>query len=356
MPISRTLQWNGTDITMNITSSGGQKSPTQILGINIPTNTSSFNNADLLSFFSNKTYASFLSHFNCRLNAPTCEEIKFSEVINDICLIMASVDGYDRVSLYGRDTTSGYAQTAFSSFNQIKPLSWRVVKNGTFNANANASECSPIMMTERQDYFSLGCFNRVCENPNFVVLKPNISINYVKICYDSYSASEFIMYSFARCSNPSLEITRPPLSIDFSISGYAFQDDQPDGIYDPSVDTPIIGVIVELVTSGGSPVRNKFGLVVPAVTNVRGYYIFGDIARGAYKLKFNFPPQYVATTKIRNPDDYTTSKINPNFFTDVYILSNTAAGVRMTTNQDDGVTTDRILPGVNAGVVIGDVL
>ncbi|KAN0034129.1 hypothetical protein ACTFIV_000613 [Dictyostelium citrinum] len=355
LPISRTLAWNGTDITMNITSSSGQKSPTQILGINIPTNTSTFNNVDLLSFFSNKTYASFLSQFNCKLNAPTCEEIKFSEIINDVCLILASIDGYDRVSLYGRDTTSGYAQTAFSSYNQVKPLSWGVVKNGTFNSNTNASECSPIMMTEKQDYFSLGCFNRVCENPNFIILKPNISINYVKICYDSYSASEFIMYSFARCSNPSLEITRPPLSIDFSISGFAFLDNQPDGIYDPLVDTPMIGVVVELLTSSGLPVRNKFGFVLPSITNARGHYIFSDIARGAYRIKFTFLPGYVPTIKFKSADDYTTSKINSNFLTDVYILSNTAIGVRMTTPADDGVTTDRILPGINAGVIVEEI-
>ncbi|KAN0043199.1 hypothetical protein ACTA71_010839 [Dictyostelium dimigraforme] len=355
LPISRILSWNGTDITMNITSSSGQKSPTQILGINIPTNTSTFNNVDLLSFFSNKTYASFLSQFNCRLNAPTCEEIKFSEIINDVCLILASIDGYDRVTLYGRDTTSGYAQTSFSTYNQVKPLSWNVVKNGTFNSLANASECSPIMMTEKQDYFSLGCFNRVCENPNFIILKPNISINYVKICYDSYSASEFIMYSFARCSNPSLEITRPPSSIDFSITGTTFLDvDQPDGIYDPSIDKPLAGIIVELLTSSGLPVRNKVGFVTPSTTNDKGYYIFGDIPRGAYRIKFTFPPQYVSTIKFKNAGDYKTSKINPNFFTDVYILSNTASGVRMSTSHDEGVTTGRILPGINAGVIIED--
>ncbi|KAM9961765.1 hypothetical protein ACTFIR_004626 [Dictyostelium discoideum] len=352
LPSTRTLTWSGTDITLNITSSSGQKSPTQILGINLPTNSSTLNNVDLLSFFSNKTYASFLSQFNCKLNAPTCEEINFSENVNDVCLLLASVDGYDRVSLYGRDTTAGYAQSSFSTYNQVKPLSWGVVKNGTFNSNANASKCSPIMITEKHDYFSLGCFNRVCENPNFVILKPNISINYIKICYDSYSASEFIMYSFARCSNPSLEVTRQPLSIDFSIAGYAFFDSQPaDGIYNPLVDSPMAGVMVELLTSSGLPVRNKLGIVLPSMTDNSGSYIFSDVARGAYRIKFTFPPQYVPTIKIKNADNYKSSKINPNFSTDLYILSNTALGVRLTTTDDIGVTTDRILPGINGGVV-----
>ncbi|KAN0000078.1 hypothetical protein ACTFIZ_008535 [Dictyostelium cf. discoideum] len=353
LPSSRIMAWNGTDITFNITSSSGQTSPTQILGINVPTNSSTFNNVDLLSFFSNKTYASFLSQFNCKLNSPTCEEIKFSENVNDVCLLLASIDGYDRVSLYGRDTTSGYAQSAYSSYKPtVKPLSWGVVKKGTFNSNVNASECSPIMITEKQDYSSLGCFNRVCDNPNFVILKPNISINYIKICYDSYSASEFIMYSFARCSNPSLEVTRPPLSIDFSIAGYAFLDSQPaDGIYNPSVDSPMVGVMVELLTSSGLPVRNKLGIVLPSTTDNRGYYIFSDVARGAYRIKFTFPPQYVSTIKFKSADNYKTSKINPNFLTDLYILSNTALGVRLTTSEDYGVKTDRILPGINGGVI-----
>ncbi|EGC32205.1 hypothetical protein DICPUDRAFT_81954 [Dictyostelium purpureum] len=351
VPKNRILQWVDTSTIINMTNPVDQKYVSQIVGINIPTNTSYLNNAELINFFSNKSSATFLGQFNCKTNMPTCIEYKFSETMNDFCMIVASVDGFDRVTLHGMDTTAGYANQIGPV---IKPIHWIDVKNGSFSSTN--PECGKIFKTERPEYTTLGCFDKICDNPNFAILKPNVTIDYLKICFESFSDSEYFFYSFSKCVNIGSEITRPPLSIAFSVSGVAFLDKDYDGIYNPHIDSPLPGVNVFLTTSGGQPVRTKYGFMAPTKTNEKGFYIFSNIARGAYRVKFKFEPQYSPTTKEKSDyDDYSTSKISATFSTDVFIVSNTAAGVRMTTDSDDeSITTDRVLPGINGGVISSD--
>ncbi|KAF2070944.1 hypothetical protein CYY_007735 [Polysphondylium violaceum] len=336
------IVWNGTNTKINIGQPIDQNITTQILGTNVPTNTSYFNHVDLLNFFGNSSYATMVAHFNCKDSDQTCQEFRFNESMPDFCLMFGSVDGYDQVSIDTHDKTLGY---------QTPSVSWTDIKNGSFSNLTQ--QCHPIEKSETSvGTTTLGCFDKTCDNPNFIILRPNDTLSYLKICFNSFSESEVIFYSFARCDLLGGIVTRRPLFAAFTVLGSVFLDIDGDGIFDPSKDVPIPGILVYLTTSSGGPVRDSTGVIPPVETDSDGDFALENIPRGAYRIRFDIDnTAYSATGKSNDITTEGTSKVNPNFSTDILILANSGRGIRDST-EEDNVNTEKVLPNINAGLVL----
>eukprot|EP01132_Coremiostelium_polycephalum_P005552 gene5552-6914_t len=328
-----TIAWPGVSGgAITLTKPEDQKFVTQLLGTNVPTGTSYLNNPDLMNFFGNSSMATMMAHFNCRESGkPSCEEYRFNST-KDICIMVGSVDGFDHVTIETNDPTVG----------------WNTHANGSFSTTL--PQCENMRVKEFPDKLSLGCFENTCQNPNFQIVQPSKAIDYVKICYTSNSASDYVFYAFSRCGAGSDIVTEPPNIVSVAATGTAFLDANGNGLMDAG-DTPLANIPVRVRTRSGQPVRiNETTTVPDATTDSNGKYILQPIPKGSYIVEFGFDPtRYSAATKSTSASN--GSKINADFKTDPLILSVGAPGVVPRSSSDVGIISSQVMHNVNGGVV-----
>ncbi|EFA78055.1 hypothetical protein PPL_08701 [Heterostelium album PN500] len=286
--------------SFNISKPATQAKPTTVIGTTIPMPSSCINNTDLQNFFgvssTNPGMASMMAHFNCKGNGPTCKSFTFDQPVSGMCLMVANVDGYDKL-------------TFESSLNGTpnNPNDWKSLHSGNFNDNGTA--CPPMEERKTATQTQLGCFEKQCDNPNYQIYQFKGDTDNITFCYTSFSDSEVVYYALTKCQD-GVAPTPLPFAI-YALSGYAFNDINKNGLYDIGVDTPISGITVSLVNpaTGETPLDGYSNVVTPQVTNRAGYYIFQSLRANIYTVKFGYPAGTKATIQ-PNPNKANTPKSN----------------------------------------------
>ncbi|WP_165774607.1 SdrD B-like domain-containing protein [Candidatus Viridilinea mediisalina] len=118
-----------------------------------------------------------------------------------------------------------------------------------------------------------------------------------------------------RNPNPAADAGEAPdnrsnLMVDFGFTGplslgnQIFHDRDNDGRYDPEVDTPLAGALVELIYPNGNQVTDVFGNPVqPQTTGVTGTYLFQDLWPGDYVVRVTPPEDFRSSDDVEGITD-----------------------------------------------------
>ena len=104
-----------------------------------------------------------------------------------------------------------------------------------------------------------------------------------------------------------------------TIEGFAFIDKDYDSIYSENKDELLENIEVSIVNENNEQVKDVYGNIVNSVkTDSNGYYKFENLAKGNYRVLFNYKDdRYIAVKKEVGSNTTINSKINSDFSTDV---------------------------------------
>ncbi|KAF2073991.1 hypothetical protein CYY_004698 [Polysphondylium violaceum] len=327
-----TLNW-GQSISVTLTNPNDPKKSPIILGTNVPLNTSVTDNSEFIRFYGNLTYAPMLAHFNCKKEDESCINLNLNVPVVDMCLLIASVDGFDHVTLNS------------SKKGKLDDMNtWEVCATGQFSDSL--PKAGRIVTRKSKEEISLGCFDETSKNVNYVILKPTTPIDNLQICYKSYSErSEYVLYSIVECGDAEDDT--------FALSGFAFSDK----LYSSNrIDNPPLPfVTVSLVKDGQIAVNLDGDQVAPKVTDQSGYYFFDYIPKGLYFIVAQSPSgvnfSYVVDT---NQGHAYTNKV---YFNGQSVQLNLVQGFPGIRTVDHSLPSDIplsskwVLPEINIGVI-----
>eukprot|EP01132_Coremiostelium_polycephalum_P005379 gene5379-6712_t len=329
-----TIPWNGTNV--QVLNPAGQENPPTILGTCIQLNTSVTNNPNFINYFGGSQYGSLLTHFSCN-GQESCVELKMNST-SGVCLMVASVDGFDHVRI-----------TGYNGGTAVNMSNWIVTDQGSFSNTLPNATIPVTKLTDKE--ISLGCFEEPTKNVEYQVLQPNVPVDRIVLCYTSLSKlSEYVMYGLTQCTNTS---TPNPNNVTYAVSGYAFTDRLNTANKTGNPGIPGVQVILTL-PSGATAFDAKGNPVRPTVTDSTGYYYFDNLPKNNYKVQFVFPS---GTTFVRQTTSQAVpdaSKVNSNGTVPSIILTNNYPGIASvirTNPLETNLISSLILRDVNAGIV-----
>lgn len=141
----------------------------------------------------------------------------------------------------------------------------------------------------------------------------------------------------------------PPPPVPIAVGDLVWWDHDHDGLQDPG-EPPIPGVAVTLLTADGAPASDVGGAPVPpAVTDAAGHYVFDNLARGSYRIRFAPPAGAEATSQAVGADRLSDSNIDATGSTPVFALDGRTPETRMPSPGDGVILADAIDPSIDAG-------
>ncbi|EGC36757.1 hypothetical protein DICPUDRAFT_97485 [Dictyostelium purpureum] len=328
-----TLAWGEKTLTL-VNSHGDEKIPI-VLGSNIPLGRDMSNDEDFLSIYKNHSYAKMLAHFNCKKSEQTCIQLKSQNPMFSICLIVASVDGFDHVSINSSLTRWRTNMTTWKTdwvgkFSNSQPTTGRILAKNDSNS------------------ISLGCFEESSRNNlNYIIMHPTRPLDTIQICYKSYSEiSEYVLYSLVECADTETS--------SFAISGYIFYDKYYSSSRTNNLPADNTEVYIKPV-NGHSLIYNLEGKIVSSTkTNANGFYYFDNIPSGDYQVFLKLPDgtKYSPVSDEAQEDPYTNKADSEGIITTfIFLNASGVVPVSKTLPDDMHLTSAYVIREMNIGIL-----
>ncbi|EFA77415.1 colossin D [Heterostelium album PN500] len=339
-PITTSLFDNFTDVMFTLYGDDMKNNPPILLGTLLPQ--SGTDNPLFQNLYQNSQYIKMLAHFNCPCEKESCIKFNFTKSVKDLCLMVASVDGYDRVSI----STSNLGEANVMS-------NWTIILNGSISNRLPPAVTPEIRHDKNQ--IQLGCFEEPMENINYELFQPDNPFDQMKLCYKSYDVrSQYVYYSFIQCAEN--KGTQSPYGEEFALSGFAFVDRMHNSQFSAE-NIPLEGVKVTLLSNGVQTYDKDGYLMQPVYTNKKGYYFFQNIYRNIYTVKFEYSnPDFVSFSTIQstNQSQPLTNKVNQQGITIPLRVTTAALGnLQLDELEKTYITKGKsgILRDINAGFI-----
>lgn len=134
------------------------------------------------------------------------------------------------------------------------------------------------------------------------------------------------------------------------VGGVAWADANGDGVQDAG-ESPLSGVMVELLDTAGNPAVDTNGNQVPSqMTGADGTYFFDGLSPGEYQVKFTQPSGYVFTAVGGGSSQFDSDADRQTGVTAPFVVMPVTGG-NVVVDSDPGTTASFVNPSIAAGFV-----